>query len=313
MNRITLSYLYIILAMSIVGSSVVASKMIVLSLPLWLATGMRFLIATIILVPLLLIKEGKFPVVTRKDGWSLFLQCFAGVFMFNIFMLYGLKFTTASEGGIITSTIPAVVGLIAFLFLKEKLSMLKIVGILLAITGTMAVQLLGEFTPDSRGALSWLGNLLVFASVVCEALFIILGKSVSNRFSPLAISTAMSVIGLLLFAPFAAVEAASFDFAALSLQSWLLIIYFGVVVTVIAFLLMYKGLTNVPASTAGVLTGLIPITSLILSAVLLKEQLTWVHFTAIVCVLGGITFIAYGDKKVAITATAPPNIKVPHS
>ncbi|CAH0343976.1 DMT family transporter [Bacillus sp. CECT 9360] len=122
MNQTTIAYIKIGLAMAIVGSSIVAGKLIISIFPVFLASELRFLVATIILIPMLLLKEKRFPSITAKQLIVLFLQAFTGVFLFNIFMLYGLKLTTAIEAGIITSTLPAVVGFISFLFLKEKLS-----------------------------------------------------------------------------------------------------------------------------------------------------------------------------------------------
>lgn len=121
MNEHLVPSLKIILAMIIVGSSVVVGKLIVQSFPVFLASELRFLVASIIFVPLLIKFEG-FPSISKGDLLILFLQALSGVFLFNIFMLYGLTITTAIEGGIITSTIPAVTGGLAFLSIKEKLT-----------------------------------------------------------------------------------------------------------------------------------------------------------------------------------------------
>lgn len=91
MHKNLSAYLQMTLAMAIVGSSVVAGKLIVASFP-----------------------------VSKREWAILFLQALTGVFLFNIFLLYGVKFTGSVESGIITSTTPAMVGIISFLFLKER-------------------------------------------------------------------------------------------------------------------------------------------------------------------------------------------------
>lgn len=290
--------LKIMLSMMIVGSSVVAGKLIVQSFPVFLASELRFLIASIILIPLLIKREG-IPSIRKGDLFVLFLQALCGVFLFSIFMLYGLKLTTAIEGGIITSTIPAVVAVLAYLLLKEKLTKPVCFGIFLAVLGTLAIHISGSFSTVERGSAPLLGNLLIFGAVIGEALFIILGKYVGKRVSPLAISTVVSVFGVFLFLPYSMYEASQFHFKTISMAEWGLVFYFGIVVTVIAFILMYQGISKVPASTAGVLTGIVPISSVTLSVIILDEDISFFHLIGIGSILTAIYLIS---KRTSNTA-----------
>lgn len=283
----------IMMAMAIVGSSVVFGKIIASRFPVFLASELRFIIASAILLLLFYRQEKTLPVLAPRLLLSLFLQALTGVFLFNLCMLYGLRYTTAIEAGIITSTLPAVVGLIAFLFLKEHLTAKKGLGILLAVCGVLLINLMGE---SAGSTYAIMGNLLIFAAVLGEALFITLGKKVSDAISPLAISTMMSLFGVLLFLPFAIYEAFSFDFRGVGVLDWLNILYFGVVVTVIAFLLMYQGLSKVSASSAGVLTSVLPVSSLILSALILHEKITLYHLLGMGFVFAAIIFISLEPK-----------------
>lgn len=289
MNPSILAYTKIALAMAIVGSSVVFGKLIISSFPVFLASELRFIVASIILIPFLLLQEKQFPSICFKDLFVLFLQAFTGVFLFNIFMLYGLRFTTAIEAGILTSTLPAVIGLVSFLFLKERLTIKKGLGIIFAVLGVLLINLIGGELGNIN---SLLGNLLILGAVLGETLFITLGKSVSNRFTPLTISTMMSIFGLIMFLPFSIYEAKEFDFSSVGIGDWINILYFGIVVTVLAFLLMYQGLSKVPASSAGVLTSVIPLSSVILSFLILKEELLLSHLLGMLFVLIAIFFIS---------------------
>src|SRR5713101_9794772 len=112
-----MAYLELSSAMIIVGSTVVVGKVITSSFPVFLASGLRFAISSIILLPILLKANNGFPALRRKVS-ILFLQSFAGNFLFSIFLLYGLRLTSAAESGIIIGTTSAVIGLISFLFLR---------------------------------------------------------------------------------------------------------------------------------------------------------------------------------------------------
>jgi len=264
------------LAMCIVGSSVVAGKLIVQGFPLFLASELRFLVATIILVPILLLVEGV-PLLQKKDYLYLFLQALSGVFLFNICMLYGLTRTTATEAGLITSLVPACTGVLSFFLLREKLTKNAVIGICIAMMGVMTINASGLLDISETTFLSMAGNLLVFSAIICESLFIIFGKFISQRVSALAISTIVSCFGTVLFLPFALYESRQFRYEKVTLAEWGLILYLGIVVTVIAFILMHIGIVKVSAHMAGILTGFMPISSISLSSLLLGEDISSVQ------------------------------------
>jgi drug/metabolite transporter (DMT)-like permease len=130
-----------------------------------------------------------------------------------------------------------------------------------------------------------------------EALFIILGKSITNKVSPLAISTGVSVIGVLLFFPMAIYEWATSHYSFGAVNDWLLILYFGIVVTVFAFLLMYHGLEKLPASTVGILTSVLPLSTVILSFIFLKESLHPYHLIGSFLIMIAIYFTSREENS----------------
>ena len=279
-------------AMTIVGSSVVVGKMITAHFPVFLAGMLRFAIASAILLPLLYIRERSLRRgILRKDWRILFLQAFCGVFLFTVFLLFGLRLTSAAEGGIITSASPAVLGLISVIWLKERATRSIYAGIILTVCGILMVNVLGSAARIERGVMPLAGNLLIFGAVVGEALFSVFGKMLSKTISPLCIATWMSLFGLLLFLPFGLYEAARFDFSALMLADWAAISYSGVIVTVVAFLFWFSGLAQVEASRAAVFTGVMPLSALTLSALLLREPISYAHLLGCLFVLLGIGLI----------------------
>lgn len=279
-----LAFLYLSLAMIFVGSSVVVGKLIISQFPVFLASGLRFLIASIIFLPIPMRVRFK---LMRKEVITLFLQSLLGIFGFNVLLLYGLKFTTASISGIITSSTPVVIALIAFLILKEKFNLKRVSGIILALIGIAVLNVM-IYSPVSGGSNLLLGNLLVFGAVVCEALFTIFGKLSLKRLSPFVVSAYINFIAFFLFLPIAVLEGLKFDFPSVSVAGWLQIIYYGVIVSVVTYMLWYKGLSKVDASKAGIFTSLMPISALILSYFILSELLLPIHLIGTVLVIAGI-------------------------
>ncbi len=295
MDKKYTAYLQLALAMVLVGGSVVTGKLVIASFPVFLASALRFLLGCLILTPLLFKTEG-FKPISKKDGLVLFLQALTGVFLFSILLLYGLKFTSAMAGGVITSTTPAIIGLISVLFLKERLSLNAGTGIAFSFVGILTINLLESGTDTVSGSAPLLGNLLILGAVIGEALFVLFPKVLSNRVSALATATWVNMLGLAMFLPFALYEAGDFDFAAVSPTAWLPIFYNGILLTVVAFLLWFQGVTEVPASTAAVFTSLVPLSALLFSYFVLNEPLSWVHGVGVLCVLLGLGFIARNGK-----------------
>src|SRR5206468_3892744 len=95
-------------AMALVGSSVVVGKLLVAHLPVFLISGIRFAIASLILVPLALLAARGVPAIGARDLGVMALQAASRMFAFNALLLAGLALTSAAEGGIVTCTTPAV-------------------------------------------------------------------------------------------------------------------------------------------------------------------------------------------------------------
>lgn len=242
--------------------------------------------------------EKGIPALSKRDVFILLLQSFTGVFLFSICMLYGVMLTTGMESGIITSTTPMAVGVLAFFLLKEKIEKRMAAGIVLAVIGVMAINLFG-IGGEAGSPYALIGNLLIAAAVIGEAMFTLMAKLLSPHISALAISAFVSLFGFLFFLPFAVIEAVSFDFSGPGLLDGSYVLYYALIVTVLAFYLWYNGVTKVPASVSGIFTSVLPVSAVVLSGVILKEQFTFLHLIGIVFVIAGIfvTVVKKEQKK----------------
>ncbi len=279
------AYLNLTLAMIIVGSSVVAGKIMVNELPVFLSSGLRFLLATAVMLPILYFREGGLPRLSRKSWLILTFQALCGSFLFTVFLLYGLKQTSPASAGIITSTTPMFMGIIGWLFFKEKCSAGTIFGISLSLAG---VVILGSAEQGVQAKNSITGFMLILGAVMAESVFLVLRKWVAEPLSPMAATTIICLLGLLWFLPCSAYEITQVDLSAVSMRIWQAVTYYGLVVTVLAYLFWFAGIMHVPASTAGSFTGIMPVSAICLSTLILNEQLQWFHFAGCCFVLAGI-------------------------
>lgn len=276
--------------MGIVGTSVTANKYLVGHIPIMLALEIRFLVAAVVLLAIVGTVESGLPRIPGRLHLILGAQALFGVVAFNILILQGLDMTTATVSGIITAATPAVIAIMSFL-LGDRLSPVAWIGVLLTISGVVLVNLLASPSEDiARRPV--LGAALVFLAVVGEAAYTILGRRVTRHLTPIATATWMCIYGAAMFLPFAVSDLRDFHPSSVPGSTWVAIAYLSIVVTVAAFVLWFKGLSSISASTAGAFTGMIPITAIISATLLLHEPVGIAHLVGITCVLGGIVLVA---------------------
>lgn len=281
-------------AMVIVGSSVAAARFVSLTLPPHLVQELRFLVAACIAVPLLYRREGGLPRLPARDWAVLFLQAAAGSLLFNVLLLAGVARLDAAAAGVVTSTTPAVMALASLVLLRERPGPRALAGIACCVAGVLVLRLApapGTAGGDASGPLAasgvdGMGLLLVLGAVCCETLFLLLGRTLRTPVSPLAASTACTLFGAVQFLPLALPEA--HRVTELDVTGWLLVGYYGAVITVAAYVLWFRGVARVPAGTAGAFTAVLPVSALGFSALLLGEPVGWAHLAGVACVLCGI-------------------------
>ena len=273
------------LAMITVGSTVVASRIIAAGMPPFTAAALRFAIALPIFLALMRWRGQRLPRPSRHDAALIALQALCGSVGYAVLLVAGLRTTSAANAGVITGCLPAVGALVGALVLRERIGLRLALAIALACAGVAAVVVTPARAdaPASGGAV---GNLLVLAAVGCEALFLLLNKRLRAPLSPLAQSTAMSALGLLMtLGPALAEQAWT---APLDVPALLGVVYYALVPTVGGYLLWYAGAERVSAGRAALYTAVLPVSALALAALVLHEPIGARQLAGAACVLAAI-------------------------
>ena len=263
------SYLCLASSMALVGSYVGFSKVLVLVFPVFLLAWLRFGIAAVAMAGWVKRTVGEAP-LSRHDRTLLFFESFFGNFLFSICMLYGVSMTSALAAGVIMAAIPAVVALMSWAALRERITGRVAAGIACAVGGIALVS----FTKHAEGAApsSLLGNVLLFCAVLCEASYVVIGKKLTGQVSAKRISALVNLWGLLLVTPFGLWQALSFDFGAVSVSSWWLLLFYSLAASMVTVWLWMTGLKQVPASSSGVFTVLLPVSAALVGVLFLGER-----------------------------------------
>jgi drug/metabolite transporter (DMT)-like permease len=281
-----LAYACLALSMSLVGSYVALSKPLLLVFPVFLLAWLRFAIGALAM-PHWFQPRSHEPPLNRRTQQLLFLESFLGNFLFTICMLMGMRRTSAVHAGVILAALPSVVALLSWLFLRERIGLRVGSAIVLAVLGISWFSLAEPLTTEQASTSHWLGNLLVFGAVVCEAAYAVIGKTLTASLSPRRITAIINLWGLVLMTPLGLYAAWHFEFGAVTPGLWLLLLFYGLAASVWTVWLWMTGLRSVPAARAGVFTVMLPMAAALVGMVFLGERLStsqWLSFG--VCLLG---------------------------
>nr|WP_268793580.1 DMT family transporter [Ramlibacter sp. Leaf400] len=273
------------LSMSLVGSYVALSKPLVAAIPVFLLAWLRFGIGAVAMLHWLPRPANERPLSTDTRR-LLFLESFLGNFLFSICMLFGVSMTSAVSAGVIMASIPAVVAVMSWVFLRERVAPRVWVAVACAVGG-IAVLALGK-SDAAGGRTAWLGNLLVVGAVLCEAAYAVIGKKLTGALGPRRISAIVNLWGLLLVTPFGLWQAASFDFAAPAASTWMLLLFYSLAASVWSVWLWMTGLRHLPAAMAGVFTVMLPISAALVGVLLLGEPFGALQAAAFALALAGV-------------------------
>ena len=275
------------LAMVLVGSTVVVSKLIAQDIEPFAATVLRHALALPVFLALMRWHGQRLPRVGRRDALLLTVQAAAGSVGYSVLLILGVSLARASDAGIVAGTLPAAAALFSALLLGERPGLRLVLSIALATAGVMAVALAPESAPPGGASTRLAGIALVLAAVACEAVFILANKRLSQPIPALALSMLMSTGGLLLSAlpAWLVAQATPSTFTVPALAG---VLYYAWVPTVGGFLLWYAGSARTSGVRASLATVWLPVAALLLSVVFLGESIRSWQWLGLGCVVAAL-------------------------
>lgn len=273
----------LIAVMIVWGSTFVVTKAAIVDLPPLTLAFIRVAIGTLLLVPF---AWRRFDAQQQLPWKWLWAMGSIGVALYYVVFNWSLALTSAAQGALVQSSIPAVTACIAMLWLRERANRMRILGIALSVVGVIVVFAEGRESSASAPS-PVLGNLLMFASVVCWGLYTSLAKRVAN-YDSLVITTFVTGIGALLLLPLAAIELLYQGLPNPAFNAWLGAAYLGVFASGLGYLLYNYSLKHMAASQVGVFTNLIPIVGVLTGVIALGEPLSWQAIVGGVIVMIGV-------------------------
>ena len=226
----------------------------------------RFLFSMAPLAPLLITHP---PRLNRKEWGVLILSAFLGVPVQFLLQFYGLSMTTVSHASLMVGTMPVILAIGAMLFAHERMDRIGWVAMLASTCGAAMIALGHHAT----GASSLMGDMLIVASLVVALFWILFNKQLMERHSPIVITAYGLALGTAMLMIWVPIGYGLPPVAHVSLKAWLALAASGLLCTAVTTLLWNWGLTQVPASQAGVLLNMEPLIGSMLGVFVLGERL----------------------------------------
>lgn len=269
-NR-TLGFLSCALASSLWGCGFFFGKIALREMNVGAMVIYRFLFAALALAPLLVTHKPSF---SRRDWRTLLICAFLGIPLQFLIQFTGLSLTTVSHASLMVGTMPVLLAVAATLFAHERMDLTGWLALVVSTTGAALIAL-GARHATGSGSPTLTGDLLVVLSLAIALGWVLLNQRLVRHHSPIVVTAygiAAGTLMLLVAVPLFYREPFG-PFPHISVHAWLALAASGLLCTASTTLLWNWGLTQVPASQAGVLLNMEPLIGSLLGVLVLNEAL----------------------------------------
>lgn len=272
------------------GGSIVGQKLALGAFSAVETSLIRGIGALAILIPLWWWTEGGRTTLTPRDLKLLSLLGL-GVLGNHLLTLFGLRYIGASTAGVLIGASPAITALLSSLLVRDIPFRKVAGGCAVSFAGVTLVSGVGGDAPI--GDHPWLGGTLVLLGLVSWALYSIGGRQVMQRLSPLTVNWTTLLLSLLLQIPLLWTDQKMLlsGTDSVPISGWLAVGYLIVFATALGQQAWLFGVQGVGPSRAGVFVNLIPVSALLLSALVLGEAIGIREIAGIVLILTGVWLV----------------------
>ena len=225
-----------------------------------------------------------------------FLLCaFSALAANQMLFMKGVSLTYPIHASLLLLVTPILITFIAAWVLKEMITLPKLIGLFLGITGACILILSGNSTAKGNDIL--LGDLLVIMSTVLYTIYFILVKPLMQRYSTMEVMRWVFTFGFFMIIPLGWNEFAKIPWSRYSGNEYLLLFIIIVPGTFLAYIFNAYGIKKLSASTAGTYIYSQPVFSVIIATLFLKEKLELYKIIAGVVIFAGVYLANRPAKK----------------
>ncbi len=224
-------------------------------------------------LPLLPLAVTHLPRFSRREWGLLLVASFLGVPLQFLIQFHALSITTVSHASLMVGTMPVILAVGAVLFAGERMDAVGWSALAGSTAGAALIALSGRHGSAAGGGPSLVGDVLVVVSLAIALFWILLNKRLMDGHSHVVVTVYGLLLGTAMLIPWVVVRDGWPPVRSVSAGAWWALVGSGVLCTATTTLLWNWGMTQVPASQAGVLLNMEPLIGSLLGVFALGEQL----------------------------------------
>jgi len=227
----------------------------------------------------------------KKKHWSRFFLCgLTGIAINQMLFIKGLTYTSAIHASLLILLTPILISVFAFAVLKEKVTIIKALGLTLGIGGAVLLILSKE---QSSSATNYLfGDLLIIINAISYTVYFIIVKPLMVEYQPLHVVRWVFTFGFLMILPFGWNEFISIPWEKLELSHYLSILFIVVPGTFLAYFFNIYGIQHLGAGTTGSYIYTQPVFAALIAVIFFHEHLTTSKLLAGIMIFLGVFLIS---------------------
>lgn len=233
--------------------------------------------------------------IDKKDYKTFFFGAVFGVAVNMLLFIKGLEFTTPIHASVIMITTPIIVLVLSAFYLKERITTLKIIGVVLGFSGALVLSIYGRGNLVGDNIL--LGNLFIFINAVSYSIYIVIIKKLTEKYHPFTFIRWLFLFGLILVLPFGLKPLIETP-----IDSFTPYIYFSVIFIVIGatfgtYVLNPLALRHLKASTVSTFIYLQPVIAGVFAIIMGSDGITAVKLIASSLIFAGVYLVTKKPKE----------------
>lgn len=294
--KINIDKYLMIMATIFWAGAFIAGKFSVGEFPVFSLTFFRFLFATILIFAIMIKKEENWK-ISKKDLPIFIALGIIGMVGYHVFFFSALKYTTATNSSLINATNPIITTILAIIFLKEQIKTKNIISILMSFFGVILIITNGDFSVLLNFKLNS-GDLLMIIAAICWASYAVISKKASDNYSPIKITSYAFLVCVIVLIPFVIMEKPWVYIPNTTAIGWMSVIYMSIFASVGGYLIQQISIKKIGPSKTSLYVNLVPVFSMILAFLILKESISFIKIFAGLFIAAGVFLNTRPDKKI---------------
>jgi drug/metabolite transporter (DMT)-like permease len=232
---------------------------------------------------------GKTKAGIKKEHLVRFLLCgLTGVAINQTLFIKGLTMTSTIHASLLMLCTPLLITLFAFWILKEKITVGKIIGLTLGISGALLLIMSKEI----NGTASLNGDLFIVLNAIAYTFYFMLVKPLMNEYAPLHVIRWVFTFGFILILPFGWTQFSAAEWPQFEWSHWVSLASIVICGTFLAYLFNVYGLKQLGAAVTGSYIYTQPVFAAVIAILFLDEKFTVEKLIAGIMIFGGVFLVS---------------------